>query len=158
MVKLPLMETGERLQADLKRVLVAVDFSTESLAALQFATSLVGRSGGSLLMVNVVEPAFHPPEHEAGSHAANETEHQRLERAKQRLGSLGRGLFAQCRIVETAVRSGIAFFEIIEAAKALRADLIVIGARGFSGEPHSSLGCTVEQVVRHASMPVLVVR
>lgn len=158
MVKLPEVERLEPLPVELRRVLVAVDFSDASLSAMNYGSGLVARSGGSLALVHVVEPHFVATENGATDAAVNGTEHQRMERAKHRLGSLGRGLFSQCRVVETTVRSGIAFFEIIEAAKALRADLIVIGARGFSGAPSANLGCTVEQVVRHASTPVLVVR
>lgn len=157
-IKLPAVNAEEHPQTDLRRVLVAIDFSVESLAAMRFAAGLTARSGGTLMMVHVVEPVFTVVESSNGGSNGAETEHQKLERAKHKLGALGRGLFNQCRVVETAVRSGIAFFEIIEVAKALRADLIVIGTRGDSALANTPLGCTVEQVVRHASTPVLVVR
>jgi len=151
-------EANEYPHTDLRRVLVAIDFTPESIAAMRFAAGLTARSGGSLVMVHVVEPSFNGCNVTGGALNGADTEPHRLEKAKHKLGGLGRGLLNQCRIVETAVRSGIAFFEIIEAAKVLRADLIVIGTRGESGLSHTPLGCTVEQVVRHAAGPVLVVR
>src|SRR2546422_1019631 len=91
MVKLPELETLDSLPAELRRVLVAVDFSDASLSAVNYASGLVARSGGSLALVHVVEPHFVALENNHTDSPPNGTEHQRLERAKQRLGSLGRG-------------------------------------------------------------------
>ena len=67
-------------------------------------------------------------------------------------------ILGPCRIVETVIRNGLAFFEITEAAKALNADLIIIGTHGYSGVTRAIMGSTAEKVVRHAPCPVLVVR
>lgn len=48
--------------------------------------------------------------------------------------------------------------EIVRAAKAWPADLIVIGSHGRSGLDRVLLGSVAEAVVRQASCPVLVVR
>jgi nucleotide-binding universal stress UspA family protein len=50
------------------------------------------------------------------------------------------------------------FAEIVQAAKALNVDLIVIGTHGRTGLDHLLIGSTAERVVRHAHCPVLVVR
>jgi nucleotide-binding universal stress UspA family protein len=52
----------------------------------------------------------------------------------------------------------VAHGEITDAAKSLRADLIVIATHGYTGLKHVLLGSTTERVVRHAHCPVLVVR
>jgi nucleotide-binding universal stress UspA family protein len=56
------------------------------------------------------------------------------------------------------VRFGSAFAEITEAARTLKADLIILATHGHTGLKHVVLGSTAERVVRHASCPVLVVR
>lgn len=48
--------------------------------------------------------------------------------------------------------------EIVAAAKAWAADLIVIGSHGRGGLSHVLLGSVAEAVMRHAPCPVLVVR
>jgi universal stress protein A len=78
--------------------------------------------------------------------------------AKLDLSALGEQMLGPCRVVETVVRGGLAFFEITEAAKVLNADLIVVGTHGYTGLKRALLGSTAEKVVRHAPCPVLVAR
>ena len=56
------------------------------------------------------------------------------------------------------VRHGAPWEEITHVAKDRKADLIVIGTRGYTGLKHMVLGSTAEKVVRYAGCPVLVVR
>jgi nucleotide-binding universal stress UspA family protein len=60
--------------------------------------------------------------------------------------------------VEKAVVRGIPFVEIIRAARAKNADLIIIGTHGRTGIDHMLFGSTAEKVVRKAPCPVLTVR
>lgn len=132
--------------AKLQRIVAAVDFSSASLTMLNYAVELATRFQASLALVHVVEPKFGPPEAE------------RMAAAKAELNSLGERLLGPCRVVETSVRSGIAFFEIVEAAKALHADVIVIGSHGTSEGDRTALGDTADNVLRHAPGHVFVVR
>lgn len=61
-------------------------------------------------------------------------------------------------IPERLVRSGSPAFEIIEVAKFLPADVIVISTHGRTGLKHMLLGSVTERVVSRAPCPVLVVR
>jgi nucleotide-binding universal stress UspA family protein len=47
---------------------------------------------------------------------------------------------------------------IVETARRVRADLIVMGTRGRSGLQHVLLGSVAERTVRAASCPVLTLR
>ena len=60
--------------------------------------------------------------------------------------------------VGSSVRPGLAAHEIVEAAKELDVDLIVIATHGYTGWKHFAIGSTAERVVRAAPCPVLVVR
>ena len=158
LAKRPHSEVRMIPRPELQRVLVAVDFSDESRGALEYAGALAGRLGASLSLVHVVEPDLGAPNVEAPPVAVKATDSERMAEAKLDLSALGERMLGICRLVETSVRSGIAFFEIAEAAKALGADFIVLGAHGLAGSSPTLLGSTVEKVVRHAPCPVLVVR
>ena len=56
------------------------------------------------------------------------------------------------------LESGDPAVEIVKAAKAWPADLIVIGSHGRGGLDRMLLGSVAESVMRHAPCPVLVVR
>lgn len=60
--------------------------------------------------------------------------------------------------VKVYSRSGLPAKEIVEFAKNQSVGLIVMGTHGWSGAKHLILGSTAENVVRHASCPVLTVR
>jgi len=53
---------------------------------------------------------------------------------------------------------GLAAHEIVELAKELDADLIVIATRGYEAWKHLVIGSTTARVARAAPCPVLVVR
>ena len=60
--------------------------------------------------------------------------------------------------VRAEVCSGVPHREIVARARALRADLIVMGTQGRGGLERSLLGSVADRVVRTAPCPVLTVR
>jgi nucleotide-binding universal stress UspA family protein len=151
---------GEAASADtssaplsIQRILVALDFSAESHSALRYAVMLGKKFGSTLMLVHVVEPVLAPPDVILPELATERVASE----ASAELRELADEISDGCRVVETAVRRGIAFFEIIEAANALGADLLVVGTHGRTGLKRALLGSTAEKVTRHAPCPVLVV-
>ncbi len=60
--------------------------------------------------------------------------------------------------VETHVREGVPYREILAAGDDIDADLLVLGTKGQTGrEKRTDLGSTTERVVTDATRPVLVV-
>lgn len=143
---------------NLQRILVPVDFSRESAKAMRYAVTLARQFDASITLVHVVEPSYGPSELPGTPATRRIPDRERLAKAKSRLGAMGQRILGPCRIVETVIRSGLAFFEITEAAKALASDLIVVGTHGYGGVTRSVMGSTAEKVIRHAPCPVLVVR
>lgn len=142
----------------LQRILVPVDFSRESAKAMRYAVTLARQFDAAVTLVHVVEPAYGPTVVADSALARPVSEKERVARAKAKLGAMGQRILGPCRIVETVIRSGLAFFEITEAAKGLDIDLIIIGTHGYTGPTNTVMGSTAEKVVRHAPCPVLVVR
>jgi nucleotide-binding universal stress UspA family protein len=76
---------------------------------------------------------------------------QRMEAPQKRVQDAG--LPEAIRIVH-----GVPFREIIDTAKDIQADLIIMGTHGRTGVPHLLIGSVAERVVRLAPCPVLVTR
>ena len=60
--------------------------------------------------------------------------------------------------ITTRVELGDPVDTICEVAKTMKADLVVVGARGHNAAQRFLLGSVSDRVVHHASCPVLVVR
>jgi universal stress protein A len=144
-------ETAVRLS----NILVPVDFSHASRQALLSAGSLAHSFGAHLTLVYVVPGVTSRFPDYPALPKSSPTE---LRDAEKRLSGLANeqsvlGLKCDC-----ALRIGLAGHEIVEAARELDADLIVIATHGYTGWKHLCLGSTAERVVRAAPCPVFVVR
>jgi nucleotide-binding universal stress UspA family protein len=131
----------------IERILVPVDFSTQSLRALDDAVEFSLPYEAQLIIMNVVERATFelPPAKEMEAAAAKLAQIQGRVR--------GRGI--HCR---TLVRSGVPYKTIIDEANKIKANLIVISTHGRSGLAEFLIGSVAERVVRGSLCPVLVIR
>ena len=141
----------------LKKILVPIDFSECSKKALQYAMPLARQHQAALTLLYVLQP----PGFVAGEFAG--LDYSRLEDdqstcEEERLAGLIAAEVRDKVLAETLVRAGMPVVEILEAAKVLPADLIVISTHGRTGLKHVLLGSVAEDVVRRAPCPVLVVR
>ena len=140
----------------LKSILVPLDFSETAQKALVYACKFAEQFGAKIILLAVVEP-FVSPDFAAFPLVM---EPEKVTRATQaRLDTLIKKAGLPRRLIErTLVRHGSPFYEITEAARTLKVDLIVLTTHGHSGLKRVLLGSTAERVVRHAPCPVLVVR
>jgi nucleotide-binding universal stress UspA family protein len=139
-----------------RKILVPTDFSELSNKALKSALALAQRFHAKIDLVHVLEappyPEFgyaHIPMKEAGLRQAAESELAKLRDKFPALIGL---------IDYTPIRTGNAPYEIVQTARELNADLVVIATHGRTGIKRLALGSTAEKVVRHAHCPVLVLR
>ena len=140
------------------RILVAVDFSDESQHGLRYAAMWAAAFDATLVLVHVVEPALGWPRAAQAALADTQSEAQKTAKAQAGLRTLCEQMPNNCRVVETVVCSGLVFFEIVEAARTLGADLIVVSRHMPIGPGQELSGGTAERVMRHAPCPVLIVR
>ena len=109
-------------------------------------------------LVHVIEPEV-PPAFDGYMIAPPVVSNDASSTCVNRLGALANSVrTAGAARVKSAVRTGLAAFEIIHVAKELDVDLIVIATHGYTGWKHFAIGSTAERVVRAAPCPVLVVR
>ncbi len=140
-----------------KKILLPTDFSDESLYAMSYAVDLAKMFNAKLVMMHVIydiEKAsnLHIP------HPSITELYQDLENhAKRNLQSFGIDLREGLEEVDTVVKRGIPYEEIIKFANENNVDLIIIGTLPRSGVERFFVGSTTQRVIRNAPCPVLVV-
>jgi nucleotide-binding universal stress UspA family protein len=82
---------------------------------------------------------------------------ERMYDASARLAELKGSASRRGIAATTRIATGLPSEEVLAAALAEEADLIVVGTRGKSGLAHVLLGSTAERLIRMASCPVLTV-
>ncbi|MEY2495355.1 MAG: hypothetical protein QOJ45_1847 [Verrucomicrobiota bacterium] len=141
----------------LKKILVPIDFSLPSKNAFKYAVRFAEEFGGELTLLYVLEP-----QSMTGFMAIPEAT-AFVESDIVAAGKNLRSLIASVRNAKIErprwkVRGGLPSHEIVEAAKEMDVDLIVVATHGHTGWKHFCIGSTAERVVRAAPCPVLVVR
>ena len=144
-------------------ILVAVDFSPDSEAALVCAAEMAAMYAAPLHIVHVV----HDPGEAPGYYAV----HGR-KKHMQKLEDVAASMFDEfiSRIIQerpdlVAIESadrvlvaGLPVSRILELAEKIQARMIVMGSQGRTGMARALLGSKSEQVVRLAPMPVTIVK
>ena len=137
-------------------VMVPVDFSKESILAAKFAASMAEEYKTRLYVVHVMEP-IHPS---LRGHIADFEGFQEnmMAQAKEDLENVIPKSIKERVPVETILEVGNATYVIVEKAKELGVDVLVIATHGRTGLAHVMLGSVAEKVIRHAPCPVFVIR
>ena len=143
-----------------KRILVPLDFTDSSVRALDYAIPLAHRSGAKLVLLHIVQlPVMPIPAVMGGAMGQVKEAHKALaHEARVRLEGLAKHIDVPGLVTHQAVMVGIAWDEIIKAAKRLVCDLVVISTHGHTGLMRLISSNTAEHVVRAATCPVLCVR
>lgn len=139
-----------------QQILIAVDGSETSRAALEDGLKLAKEQGAKVLLVNVFEPIVRSALHGV----IDLTQAMREEGEQIIAGALDvarkAGIEARTRVIDAVGRRVASV--IAEEADAEGADLIVLGTHGRSGLEHLVLGSVAEGVARRATVPVLLIR
>jgi nucleotide-binding universal stress UspA family protein len=145
----------DELRVDLKRILVAYDFSDYSELALKYALSIAQEHQAELHLLHVLpsrslndpEIAWYPAQGESAYHTAA----RRLQRV------VPAEVHLWCD-VKTVVSEGHPYREILSYAEKNDIDLISVGAHGAGFGMRALFGSNVDRVLRQAPCPVLVAR
>ena len=137
------------------RILVPTDFSTSAPHTIKMAVAMARQFGASLALLHVTEvPAY---AYTGMMAAPLDLLTPVLQAGEQELATALKELQVQMPGASSILRSGAAADEIIAAARAMNADLVVIGAHGRRGVGHLLLGSVAERVVQLSRVPVLTV-
>lgn len=145
-----------------KKILVPVDFSSSSLAALDTALELAARMDASFELLHVWEPPvlYAPNVLVAGGALlyAELEDHTRRAAGKEMEELVERLQRRGIRNVRARLERGIPAPVIVDTAAKNGFDLIVMGTHGRTGFSRFFAGSVAENVVRLAPVPVLTVR
>jgi len=138
-----------------QRILIAIDLADPDRAkpAIEIAVAMANAAAGALRLINVlpITPVmlaeYVPPNFDVEQRASAEAA---LARMAQETG-------VEPARISTIVRQGSVYHEILEEAKAMNADLIVMSSHR-TGVRSYFLGSQAGHVVRYATCSVLVVR
>jgi nucleotide-binding universal stress UspA family protein len=136
---------------EFKRILCAVDFSSDSVAAFGVAIEMARLYSGSLHLFHAIEPQ---------PTVSAEVMLEIVRRANAAMEGLVASAQPSLKGLPftTGVTSGGPFVEIIERAREWRANLIVLGSKGITSLEEIIIGGTAENVMKEAPCSVLVVR
>lgn len=143
----------------IKRILVPVDFSPNSLNALDVSVEFAKPFKAGLTVLFVIEPIYYAvPDFVGTPGAMSSLIEEQIRTGREQLLALERR-YAKRRVkLRTVMRTGTPYQEIVDTAKSSRADLIVMATHGRTGITHLLLGSVAERVVRSAPCPVLTLR
>ncbi len=141
------------------RILHATDFSAASRPAFSAAVSLARALRARLTIVHVM-PGLIPlvPEQYFDASLYDRLEQDARDWSARRLNALAARARKQGARVSTESREGDATTEIVKAARAGHADLIITGTHGRGGVPRFLLGSVADRLVRTSPCPVMTVR
>ena len=140
-----------------KRILVGVDGSDESAAAVDKAIEIARAVGANVLLSYIVPR--HPPAG-PGRYAAELVRDDKLELSYA--AALLRQMEMRCTragvAVDSTARTGPVAETLADLAESDRCDLVVVGHRGRGGVKRTLLGSVADRLVQISPRPVLVVR
>lgn len=137
-------------------IVVAVDFSECSKAALARASTFAKQYGAHLHLLHAVPPIPYAAPAEFGVPASVTEDIENHAAAK--LAEWAGEVEATGRSVSHQVTGLRAVDSICDVARERNAQLITMGTHGYTGLKHILLGSVAERTLRHAPCPVLAVK
>lgn len=141
-------------EVNLRRVLVAHDFSDYSELALQYAIAFAQEFRAELHLLHALPAPVREPELSWTASSTNNLYHKTARELHQAIPAEAH----RWSNVTTAVRWGKPFREALGYAKEREIDLITMGAHGTGFGTGTLFGSNTDRVLRQAGCPVLVAR
>ena len=145
-----------------RKILVPIDFSEHSRKTISYAIRFASRYNATLQLLHVFEiPDYAATPYGRQPQACNQIK-SLVDAAeyevRENLIALENQLLNAGLKAEAYLRVGYPFDEIVQMAKRLGVDLIIIGSHAYTGITRLLLGSTAGRVVERAPCPVLIVK
>ena len=139
------------------KILVAHDGSEKADKALDVAAGIAGKSGGTLIIVNVV-PDLCLSSEEIGAEGCALVSRSLSDEAGGAMRKVTARLAEQGIPAELVIKDGRPADGILDAADEVGADLIVIGSTGKHGALRMLMGSVSSRVAEYSTRSVLIVK
>lgn len=147
----------------MKTILVPTDFSPAAIAARKLAVSLAKKFNSSIFLLHVMEAVDEGSFNVEGEAVDDGSWEEKLfnmkmiEKARRDLAEATAATAAEGVQVRSLLRVGNAYHGISSIIAEQKADLVVIGTEGDSGNANILIGTTTEKVLRRSAVPVVTV-
>lgn len=140
-----------------RQILIATDGSETAKEAADFGMEMVGCSGAKVYAVYVIEttPYRSVPLDQIWSKETLDEFERVGHEATSYIEKIGKAVGAE---VESRVLKGNPAEKILSFAEDNNIDMIIVGSLGKSGYERVLVGSVSDKIIRHAKVPVLVVR
>ena len=146
---LTIASTKRPTEGQLRRIMVAIDFSDGTAEAVKYALSIADAHKSQVTLVHVVDPlTLEIPDRYRDILVGG---------VDKQLRDLFPSGVRNSRMVETKVKQGVPYRMILELLKTEKTDLLVMNIRGRGMIDRALLGSTAERVVRGAICPVILI-
>jgi nucleotide-binding universal stress UspA family protein len=140
----------------MKKIIIPIDFSEHSEYALKTAAKLAKKNNAEILALHMLEMSDIMLT--ASDGLQNEKAIYFYKLSEQKLDNFLDKDYLKGLKVTRIIKHFKVFSEVNNVAQEHNADLIVMGSHGSSGAKEFFIGSNTERVVRHADVPVLVVK
>ncbi|MCT4630801.1 universal stress protein [Winogradskyella sp.] len=140
----------------MKKIIVPIDFSEHSEFALEAAANLAQKYGSELIVLHMLE--LSNAILTINGNSINEEAVFFLKLAEQKFEAFLDRPYLEGVKVTPIVKHFKVWSEVNDVANDHNANLIIMGSHGASGVKEVFIGSNTEKVVRHADVPVLVIK
>lgn len=145
---------------NIKKIMVAIDFSENAPKILESAASFAGTFGAELCIVYVVESLDDYAGFAIPHISLDKLEGELLQGAETKMADFVEEQMAELKIsvpFKDKVLIGDVAGELTKYAEQERCDLIIIGTHGYKGLEKTLFGSVAEKVLKSAPCPVLTI-
>lgn len=143
--------------AEIKTILFATDFSEGSVRACDLARTLTALAGARLHVLHIITELVDKQRRRLPVDVVDTLVREVERHAVEDMHRFCDANFAGLQTT-TDIVIGVAHEEVINQARKVNADLIIMGTHGRTGLEKMLVGSTAEKVVRSSPIPVLTVR
>jgi nucleotide-binding universal stress UspA family protein len=143
--------------AQLKNILVPIDFSTSSYQVFELGLCLAKQNGANLHLLHVIDPVYYKS-HQPKKSDIEFIHRIRLENAREELRKFKFEVPHSAVDIFEVLIEGVPHKEIINYSRESEIDMIVIASHGWTGQNHTIMGNIADKIMRHADVPVICVK